>query len=514
MARLVRRFKFAAPRPSAGARAGAIAAVLAGATALAPACGAPAPLAPLEVHLGDVAAGAAAEGRAELEVPLGRAGARDVTIFLDGAARIVEVAVDAPASLTATLDGAPAAGAGTLDGRGAWFRPAPVDADPGVLTLALDGAPGDEARVTVWARGAPVPPVRRERSLVWTDPEVVDDPSLVGLGRVMAAAAEDGHGGRLLDAWFRRFATTAHSERAAPAQLMDELAASLGADPSAWDLDALPFIVTAVHDRVDLAARAADGSCGQLRVSFASVHPVYAPLHLIFLFAQPAAEDDVAPDGTVHCLGTARRWARMSALDGADFAAAARAWLDAALVHDRFLLAETVELTVSPWEWRQWVPVPNPDPATAALLPTVLDNPPLFQTVDTESLNTSGPLRDDFLAFVAGNAAALDARTLEIPARFRAPSARVPPATPRTSLDLGGLDPAVAAAYPALRERIEIIGCPTCHTTDADFVQTSVARVFSPFYDAELDARAARLDLMAAGAPVPVPPYGPLQTGF
>ena len=34
---------------------------------------------------------------------------------------------------------------------------------------------------------------------------------------------------------------------------------------------------------------------------------------------------------------------------------------------------------------------------------------------------------------------------------------------------------------------------------------------FSPFYDAELEARAARLDLMTAGAELPVPPFGPLQ---
>jgi hypothetical protein len=42
-------------------------------------------------------------------------------------------------------------------------------------------------------------------------------------------------------------------------------------------------------------------------------------------------------------------------------------------------------------------------------------------------------------------------------------------------------------------------------------VQTSVEREFSPFYDTELVARGARLDLMNEGAVVPEPPFGPLQ---
>jgi len=466
---------------------------------------------PIELHLGAVV-DAAGEGAATADVELSSE-ARTVRILLDGAARVVEVAVDAPvggrvpgAPVDATLDGAvPAATGGAGVPGGAWFRPRPVDAEAMTLALAGDGA----AHVTVWARGASVPAARIDRSLTWTDPAIVDDPATVGLGRVMAAASDDGHGGLLLDAWFRRFATTAHSERAGPAQLAAQLAAAFGADPSAWDLDALPFIVTAVHNRIDLAPR--DGGCGQLRVSIASIDPVYAPFHLIFLFRQEPGADDVAPDGTLHCLGTARRWARLSALEGAELAAAARAWLDGVLVHERFLLAETVELTVSPWEWRQWVGVPNTDPATMDVLPTVLDNPPLFETVDVDALNAPGVLRDQFLAFVAANAPALDTRTLEIPPEFRAPSARVPPSAPRTVLDLAGLDPTVASAHPDLRAHLEIVGCPTCHTDNAEFVQTSVERLFSPFYVLELDARAARLDLMNAGADVGVPPFGPLQ---
>jgi hypothetical protein len=86
----------------------------------------------------------------------------------------------------------------------------------------------------------------------------------------------------------------------------------------------------------------------------------------------------------------------------------------------------------------------------------------------------------------------------------------VPPGAPRVPLDLTGLDPALLARHPDLARSVEIGGCPRCHTESADFVQTSIDRVFSPFYDAELTARAARLDAMNAGDDVPTPPFGPL----
>jgi hypothetical protein len=446
---------------------------------------------PLEVHLGEVVDGQG-EGSITLDVPLDDAGA-DVAIHLDGQARVVEI--DA-GGVTASLDGVP----GQAHAEGTWHRPAP-HAD-GTLVLALDGQAGQapaEARVTIHARGAPVPSVDRERALVWIEPAIVEDPSLVGLSRVLAAASDDGHGGVLLDRWFRRFATTAHSERAAPAQLMDELAAALG-EPSSWDLDALPFAVTAVHNRHDLAA--GGEGCGELRVSFASTHDIYAPMHLIFLFQQLPAADDLGPDGVLHCLGNARRWARLSTLSDAAFVSAAGAILDEGLTHERFLLAETVELTVSPWEWRQWVSVGVDE----------LDNPPLFQTVATTALNQPGALRDDFLAWVADNADALDARRLVIPASYRAASAQVPPSAPREELDLSGLQPSVADAYPELTRSIEIVGCPRCHTDAANFVHTTPQRTFSDFYDRELDARASRLDALNAGEVVDAPPFGPLQS--
>jgi hypothetical protein len=126
-------------------------------------------------------------------------------------------------------------------------------------------------------------------------------------------------------------------------------------------------------------------------------------------------------------------------------------------------------------------------------------------------VNAPGPLREAFLAFVGENAADLAARAASIPAELRPRSARVPPSAAAPTLDLTGLDPMMKAAYPDLGHAIATMGCPTCHTEDAEFVQTSVQRTFSPFYDRELDARAERIDRMNAGDDVPVPPFGPLQ---
>jgi hypothetical protein len=154
--------------------------------------------------------------------------------------------------------------------------------------------------------------------------------------------------------------------------------------------------------------------------------------------------------------------------------------------------------------------VPNTNPETREALPFVLDNPPLFQQVDVETLNTPGPLRDRFLTFLSSNAAALDARTLLIPEEFRARSARVTQGVPRTPLSLDGLPPSLTERFPALRQQIEIVGCAACHTADAEFVQTRMDRTFSPFYEKELRARAALLADLAAGR-FRSAPFGPLQ---
>lgn len=383
-----------------------------------------------------------------------------------------------------------------------WLEPQVLSAGSFELEIEADGA----WEVTIDTYGAPVEEIARDRSLVWTDPALVDDPDVVGLGRLMAVAADGDDPGLLFADWLRRFATTAHSERVGPLQFLEEIEQNRGTDPTTWDLDALDFKVTAVHNRVDLAA--AD-SCGELRVSIASTHTVYQPFHAIFLFEQTPGEGDVSPGGEVHCSATLREWARLSELDHDDFVAAARGILDEGLGPEKFLMAETVEFIISPWEWRQWRPTSNDDPDSA--LQRVFENPRMFQTVDIEGLNQAGSRRDAFLGFVEENAADLDARTLLIPERFRPRSARVNAGVPWVPLELDGVDPTIRDEFPDLRQNIELIGCPACHSTDADFIQTRPDRTFSPFYDKELDARAAYLDAAQQGEASP-PPFGPLQS--
>ncbi len=368
-------------------------------------------------------------------------------------------------------------------------------ADTGVA----DTGPADSGVMT--DAGVLPGPVVRERSLVWTQPEIVEDPSFVSLATAMAAASDDGHGGRLFDWFLRRFATTPHSQRSDQARMADELAMDLGADPATWDLTAAPFIVTAVHNRIDLAA---DGHCGELRVSLATTHDRIQPFHLIFLFRmEPEA-------GAADCRSLALRLAALSELGDADFLLAAKALLAEHVTADRFIILESAEFTFTPWEWRQWRRIANTDASTMGTLPFVLENPPLFQTVDIAGLNPPGPRRTAFLQWVADNAADIDRRRMLIPEQFRAKHAIAPTAIARTPLNLRGLDQGVQARYPDLRKKLEIVGCPACHTADADFVQTTVTREFSEFYDKELDARALALDRWVRGR-APNPPFGPLQ---
>ena len=389
-----------------------------------------------------------------------------------------------------------------------------AEAEPGWLAPLLLG-PGEHRLEAVAADTAlslrvqvhepPPEELDHERSLVWIDPALVDDPARVGLRRVIAAMHPDVAPGPLLAWWFRRFSTTAHSERIGPELLLEAIVDEHGADPTAWDLAQLPFKVTAVHNRLDLA----DGAhCGEFRVSVASTHPLYQPFHLIFLFRQEPGDGDVSPGGRVHCAATSRRWAALSELDHGNFLAAAEGLLAENLTPTRFLLAESVEFTISPWEWRQWAMAPNPEPTPG--LPFLLDNPPLFQTVDVEGLNQPGERRDDFLAWVADNAEALDQRRALLPEAFRRPSARLNAGVPWVPIDLRGLPPEVEAERPDLRRHIEIAGCPACHATDAEFIHTLPDRTFSPFYLKELDAREAHLRarLFALGEPAP---FGPLQ---
>ena len=373
-----------------------------------------------------------------------------------------------------------------------WLAPQPTRGEL-AFTILAEGA----VTLTVWSRGAPAPVPTRERSVAWFDPALLDDPTAISFARVMAAIADDGHGGALLERWFRAFAAGPGAGRAAFAQFLEEVAAAHGADPRAWDLGALPFRVTGVHNRLDLAHGV---HCGELRVSIASTHATFSPVHLIVLFRQPAAADDVTPDGAVHCRGTARRWAQLAALDDRAFRAAARDILTTGITRDRFVMAESVELTISPWQWRQWVP----DGAGG------LANPPLFQTIDVARVNAPGPTRDAFLAIVRENAAAIAARTWDVPGELRGRVAEVQPNQQAPLVDLSPLAETLAT-YPDLPRELGLIGCPRCHTDGADFIQTSIERTPSPFYDRELDARTSRLDALAHGGFPPPVPFGPLQ---
>src|SRR5688572_1045743 len=98
----------------------------------------------------------------------------------------------------------------------------------------------------------------------------------------------------------------------------------------------------------------------------------------------------------------------------------------------------------------------------------------------------AGAARDAFLFWVKANAAALDARTVSFPEKFRAQSIQVSQGMARTPLSLAGLDAEVAAQFPQLRKQIELVGCAACHTADADFVQTKPDRTVSRFYEKEL----------------------------
>lgn len=346
--------------------------------------------------------------------------------------------------------------------------------------------------------------VRIQASLFWSDAGVVDDPSAVSFAKLMRLASHDDHGGRLLSEWFHRFATTPHSERALPAQFIDDVARAQGADPSSWDLARLPFVVTGLHNRIDLAELEAMGHCGEFRVSVASTDPTLQPFHMLFLFRQPLAPDDTV-SGRVTCEGTARRWARLSTLSGQALEDALRQAFAERLTREQFLMVETVEQSLSPWEWRQWVKAPS-----ATALPFVLENPPLFQQLDVERLNAPGALRTDFLSWMASNAAMAEARRLPLPERFRPQSIRAASGVPRQALSLAGLEAQVLTQHPLLRQQLEVVGCAACHTTDADFVQTRADRTISPFYAKELEARARHLEALARGE-APTAPFGPLQ---
>jgi hypothetical protein len=441
--------------------------------------------------IGVVAAvGCGEDLREPIEIDL--AGSVERTFEVDGAREVIVRAGAVPVIVEGWVDGG-VVDAVTDEQRAAgapeaWLAPRELNDE---LRFAVLG--DGEVTLAVHDRGAPAPAVVRARGLAWLDGDTLDDPAVVSFARVMAAISDDGHGGRLLQRWFEAFAEGPGAGRAAFAQILDDIESAQGADPAAWDLAALPMKVTGVHNRHDLGR---GDDCGELRVSIASAHPTFSPVHFIFLFRSVVADDDVTPDGTVHCRGSARRWARLATLDAVAWKAAAVELMAATLVRDRFLIAESVELSISPWQWRQWRPDGNGG----------LVNPPLFQTVDVARVSAGGSLRDAFLEDVRANADAIAARTWSVPDRYRSPVAEVQPNQKAALVDLSPL-----GLSPELPRALGMVGCPRCHTDDADFLQTGFDRRPSPFYDRELDARAARLDAINRGAFPPPAPFGPLQ---
>ncbi|HUS30373.1 MAG TPA: hypothetical protein VMZ53_17815 [Kofleriaceae bacterium] len=425
----------------------------------------------------------------------------DVTRMFDvDGARDVRVVASDPLIGELWLDGGAIAGQGLIDAD-RWFVPQPIEGER-TFVVAASG----EVALRAWGRGAVPPAPTRERSATWFDATLLDDATFVSFARVMSIIAGDGNGGALLERWFETFAAGPGAGRATFAQFLDGVRVEQGVDPRGWDLAKLPFKVTGVHNRIDLARGDVPGAaardCGELRVSIASTHPTLAPLHLLFIFRQLPQADDATPDGAIHCRGTARRWAALAGLSPSEFASTARAWLDAAMTRENFALAESVELTISPWQWRQWVPTVGADGAVS------LANPPLFQTIDVARVNTPGAIRDAFLVDVAQHRDEILARTWAVPAAFRPRVAEVQPTEKAALVDLSGVD---AATGDQVAEALGAIGCPRCHTDNADFVQTSVGRVPSPFYDKELDARTARINALAQGRAVTPAPFGPLQ---
>jgi len=410
------------------------------------------------------------------------------------------ISVEAPSEVSLSL------GEWSEDEPG-WIAPRKLS--PGIhsLMISFGASELEEEEIRFFHYGSSPEQIDREKSLVWTQESIVNAPQSCGLPCLMEHISDDGHGGALLQQWFTRFATTAHSERLGPLQMLLATFPDNGVPPSQWELDNLPFSITGIHNRLDLAE---DNHCGELRVSVASEDPVLKPFHLIFVFHHPPRPHDSNPSGSLHCTETAMAWAQLSNLEEEELPGKALSMMEQVLTGENFSIAESVEFVVAPWEWRQWFLEPNPDPDDHDAPTLIFENRPLFQTVDLERLNSPGPDREAFLTWVGENAEELDQRRALIPETFRAFSARLNQGVPWKPLDLSGLDPALIDTYPDLRQNIEMMGCPGCHSADAEFVQTLPDGTFSPFYDAELDARSARLMEMISGK-VGIPPFGPLQ---
>ncbi len=351
-------------------------------------------------------------------------------------------------------------------------------------------------------------------SLEWpTNHRVVSNKDVVGLGRMMALISAEGHGGPLLAHWLGSFESAEGPSRSGPAALLAHLQSTKGADPALWNLDDLNFTVSSVQNRIDLRDA---NSCGQLRVVLTSPATGFEDaFQMVFLFQQPPRPLDYTPLGTLHCTSTALVWARLSAAGVQPVTAEdpLTSVLENILQRGNFLRVKTSEKigAETDYEFREWILALNPDPTATPALRNILVNRPLFQTVDTPRLNTPGPERDAFLAYVGDNAAALHARTALIPQQFLAVAARADGVN-WTPLDLTGVPQATLDAFPQLRQQIEVVGCTGCHRSRAgtQLIHSRRSGGHSAYLVEELIARTVDLLRLSTGVPQPVP-YGPLQ---
>lgn len=405
--------------------------------------------------------------------------------------------------VTASMDGVPQREAG-------WVATGPYRT--GEHTLRVEAQRAADIRIEIDARGELMrrQEIGADTSLEWlsgTAGATLLD--VENLARMLRLLSEDGHGGRLLAHWLESFETTAHSSRPAIAALGDQLHASFGADPLQWPVDTLPFALIAVENRLDL--RTAE-TCGELRFVYAATSPGYESFRMVFRFGQPPVSTDRSPAGTLTCIGTAQRWAELSR-DGVDPIEDTDAFInlmEGLLKRTHFISIRTHEAAggAAETEFREWRISENTDPATQGVLPTILTNVPLFQTVDVPRLNQAGPDRDAFLAFVNENAAGLDARTTVIPAEFLATSLRAAEDA-WSSLDLSGLPAETQAAFPQLRKNIEVMGCAGCHLA-GDAFSLRTAGGAPVFMSTELGARLDHLRALSQGQ-LQTTQFGPLQ---
>ncbi|MDQ3266763.1 MAG: hypothetical protein M3Y59_24445 [Myxococcota bacterium] len=381
-----------------------------------------------------------------------------------------------------------------------------------VLRVTSDQAA--ELRFIIRSEGELPQSLNSALSLEWpTNNRVVSDKDVVGLGRMMALISAEGHGGPLLAHWLASFESTEGPSRSGPAALLAHLQAQRGADPALWNLDELNFSVSSVQNRIDLRDAT---SCGQLRVVITATDTGFEEaFQMVFLFKQPPRPLDYSPQGTLHCTATALVWARLSKsgalpTDGQNPIATA---IGEVLQRANFLRVKTSEKigAETDYEFREWVLAVNPDPAAAPALRNLLVNRPMFQTVDTQRLNTPGAERDAFIAYVSDNAAALNARTALIPQEFLAVATRADGVN-WTPLDLSGVPQPTLDAFPQLRQQIEVVGCTGCHTSRAGtkLIHSRRNGGHSAYLLEELSARTNDLLKLSTGVPEPVP-YGPLQ---